>query len=161
MSVSSPDPYHSEPACSHEQGGCEFLSHPDVLDQTWRQTNMSSGAVTSCTGDLVFGTSKWPHWTVRKYLGSSLIGIGNQALLLFIYLFFAVLQFVFIFIYLFIFIVVGFVIHWNEPPWIYMCFPSRSPLPPPSPPDPSRSSQCTRSERLSHASNLGWWSVSP
>ena len=28
-------------------------------------------------------------------------------------------------------------------------------------PDPSRSSQCTRSERLSHASNLGWWSVSP
>ena len=25
-------------------------------------------------------------------------------------------------------------------PWIYMCSPSRSPLPPPSPPDPSRSS---------------------
>ena len=41
-------------------------------------------------------------------------------------------------------------------PWVYMCSPSRSPLPPPSPPDPSRSSQCTRSERLSHASNLGW-----
>ena len=31
-------------------------------------------------------------------------------------------------------------------PWINMCSPSRSPLPPPSPPDPSRSSQCTRSE---------------
>ena len=46
-------------------------------------------------------------------------------------------------------------------PWVYMCSPSRSPLPPPSPPDPSRSSQCTRSEGLSHASNLGWWSVSP
>ena len=46
-------------------------------------------------------------------------------------------------------------------PWVYMCSPSRSPLPPPSPPAPSRSSQCTRSERLSHASNLGWWSVSP
>ena len=45
-------------------------------------------------------------------------------------------------------------------PWVYMCFPSQSPLPPPSPPAPSRSSQCTRSERLSHASNLGWWSVS-
>ena len=29
-------------------------------------------------------------------------------------------------------------------PWVYMCSPSRSPLPPPSPPDPSRSSQCTR-----------------
>ena len=40
-------------------------------------------------------------------------------------------------------------------PWVYMCSPSRSPLPLPSPPDPSRSSQCTRSERLSHASNLG------
>ena len=24
-------------------------------------------------------------------------------------------------------------------PWVYMCSPSRSPLPPPSPPDPSRS----------------------
>ena len=46
-------------------------------------------------------------------------------------------------------------------PWIYMCSPSRSPLPPPSPPDPSGSSQCTRPEHLSHASNLGWWSVSP
>ena len=34
-----------------------------------------------------------------------------------------------------------------------MYSPSRSPLPPPSPPDPSRSSQCTRSEHLSHASN--------
>ena len=41
-------------------------------------------------------------------------------------------------------------------PWVYMCSPSQSPLPPPSPPVPSRSSQCTRSERLSHASNLGW-----
>ena len=28
-------------------------------------------------------------------------------------------------------------------PWVYMCSPSWSPLPPPSPPDPSRSSQCT------------------
>ena len=37
-------------------------------------------------------------------------------------------------------------------PWVYMCSTSRSPLPPPSPPAPSRSSQCTRSERLSHAS---------
>ena len=30
-------------------------------------------------------------------------------------------------------------------PWVYMCSPSRSPLPPPSPPSASRSSQCTRS----------------
>ena len=33
-------------------------------------------------------------------------------------------------------------------PWIYIYSPSWSPLPPP---DPSRSSQCTRSEHLSHA----------
>ena len=46
-------------------------------------------------------------------------------------------------------------------PWVYMCSPSRSPLPPPFPPAPSRFSQYTRSERLSHASNLAWWSVSP
>ena len=46
-------------------------------------------------------------------------------------------------------------------PWIYMYSPSRSPLPPPSLPDPSGSSQCTRSEHLSHTSHLGWWSVSP
>ena len=42
-----------------------------------------------------------------------------------------------------------------------MYSPSWSPLPPPSPPHPSGSSQCTRPEHLSHASNLGWWSVSP
>ena len=46
-------------------------------------------------------------------------------------------------------------------PWIYMYSPSRFPLPPPSPPDPSGSSQCTRPKHLSHASSLGWWSVSP
>ena len=45
-------------------------------------------------------------------------------------------------------------------PWIYMCSPSRSPLLPPSPSHPSGSSQCTSPEHLSHASNLGWWSVS-
>ena len=46
-------------------------------------------------------------------------------------------------------------------PWIYMCSPSRSPLPPPSPPHPFGYSQCISPEHLSHASNLGWWSVSP
>ena len=46
-------------------------------------------------------------------------------------------------------------------PWIYMYSPSRSPLPPPSLPDPSGSSQCTRPEHLSHTPDLGWWSVSP
>ena len=42
-------------------------------------------------------------------------------------------------------------------PWIYMYSPSWSPLPPPSLPDPSGSSQCTRPECLSHASHLGWF----
>ena len=37
-------------------------------------------------------------------------------------------------------------------PWVYMCSPSRSP--PPSPPTPSRFSQCTRSERLSRDISL-------
>ena len=46
-------------------------------------------------------------------------------------------------------------------PWIYLCSPSRSPLPPPSPSHPSGYSQCTSPDHLSHASNLGWWSVSP
>ena len=41
-------------------------------------------------------------------------------------------------------------------PWSYMYSPSRSPLPLPSPPDSSGSSQCTRPEHLSHASSLGW-----
>ena len=45
-------------------------------------------------------------------------------------------------------------------PWIYMCFPSWTPLPPPSPSHPSGSPQCTIPEHLSHASNLGWLSVS-
>ena len=45
-------------------------------------------------------------------------------------------------------------------PWIYMCSPSQSPLPPPSPPHPSGSSQCTSPEHLSHASNLVWCSIS-
>ena len=44
-------------------------------------------------------------------------------------------------------------------PWIYMCSPSWTPLPPPSPSHPSGSSQCTSPEHLSHASNLGWWSA--
>ena len=49
--------------------------------------------------------------------------------------------FFFIF-YLFIFLfVVNFVIHWNETAMGLQCSPSRSPLPPPSPPAPSRSSQ--------------------
>ena len=49
--------------------------------------------------------------------------------------------------------------------WIsygFTCIPHTDPLlPPPSPPNPSGSSQCTRPEHLSYASSLGWWPVSP
>ena len=40
-------------------------------------------------------------------------------------------------------------------PWVYMSSPSRSPLPPPFPPAPSRSSQSTRSELLCCNIKLG------
>ena len=42
-------------------------------------------------------------------------------------------------------------------PWIYKYSPSRSPLPPHSPPNSSGSSQCTRPKHLSHAFSLGWF----
>ena len=45
-------------------------------------------------------------------------------------------------------------------PWVYMCSPPRTPLPPPSPSHPSGSSQCTGPKCPSHASNLDWWSIS-
>ena len=45
-------------------------------------------------------------------------------------------------------------------PQVYMCPPSQTPLPPPSPPHPSGLSQCTDFESLFHASNLGWSSIS-
>ena len=38
-----------------------------------------------------------------------------------------------------------------NPPWVYTCSPSWSPLPPPSPYHPSGSSQCTS------PSSIGWW----
>ena len=34
-----------------------------------------------------------------------------------------------------------------NPPWVYLCSPSWTPLPPPSPSHPSGSSQCTSPER--------------
>ena len=61
--------------------------------------------------------------------------------------------FFFSFIYFFNFIYfftlqycIGFDIHWQNPPWVYMCSPSWTPLPPPSPSHPSGSSQCTSPE---------------
>ena len=60
------------------------------------------------------------------------------------------------FLSFFFLFVVDFVIHWNETAMGLHVFPIPNPLPPPSPPAPSRFSQCARSERLSHASNLGW-----
>ena len=69
--------------------------------------------------------------------------------------------FLFIGGYLFYNIVVVFAIHWYESATDLHVFPIPIFFPPPSPPHPSGSSQCTRPEHLSHASNLGWWSVSP
>ena len=53
----------------------------------------------------------------------------------------------------------GFAIYWHESAMDLYVFPI--PIPPPSASHPSGSSQCTSPEHLSHASNLGWWSVSP
>ena len=58
-------------------------------------------------------------------------------------------------------IVVVFAIHWHESAMDIHVFPIPIAPPSPSPPDSSGSSQCTSPEHLSHASNLGWWSVSP
>ena len=44
---------------------------------------------------------------------------------------------------------------------VFTCVPHpEPPLLPPSPSHPSGSSKCPSPEHLSHASNLGWWSVS-
>ena len=47
-------------------------------------------------------------------------------------------------------------------PWVYMCSPSWTPLPPPSPshPIPLGHPSTPALSTLSHASNLDWWSVS-
>ena len=58
------------------------------------------------------------------------------------------IQFLFFFIFFYFLFVVDFVIHWNETAMGLHVFPSWSPLPPPSPPAPSRFSQCTRSRAL-------------
>ena len=80
----------------------------------------------------------------------------EERLVVFFLLFKFFLNFIIIFLYC-----SGFCLHWHESAMDYMCSPSQSPLPPPSPSHPSGSSQCTSPEHLSHASNLGWWSVSP
>ena len=49
-------------------------------------------------------------------------------------------------------------IHMNQP-WVYMCSPFWTPVPPPSPSHPSGSSQCTALSTLSYASNMDWWSI--
>ena len=45
-------------------------------------------------------------------------------------------------------------IHMNQP-WVYMCFPSCTPLPPPSPSHPSESSQCTNPEHPASCTKPG------
>ena len=67
--------------------------------------------------------------------------------------------FFFISFHLFIFFVV-FAIHWHGSAMDLHVFPTLNPFPPLSPSHPSGSSQCISPEHLSHASSLGWWSVS-
>ena len=55
----------------------------------------------------------------------------------------------------------AFAIHWYESAMNIHVYPIPIPPSSPSPFHPSGSSQCTSPEQLSHASNLGWWSVSP
>ena len=50
-------------------------------------------------------------------------------------------------------------INMNQP-WVYMCSPSWTPLPPPSPYHPSGHPKAPALSTLSHASNLDWWSIS-
>ena len=47
-----------------------------------------------------------------------------------------------------------------NPPRVYTCSQSWTPLPPPSPYHPSGSSQCTSPQHPVHASNLDWWFIS-
>ena len=81
-----------------------------------------------------------------SYFGTPIICILAVLMNVIIFLHFLFLLFLF---------VVNFVIHWNEKALGSHVFPI--PIPPHTspPPAPSRSFQSTRSERLSHASNLG------
>ena len=47
-----------------------------------------------------------------------------------------------------------------NPPWVYMCSPSWKPLPPPSPPHPSGSSQCTSPEHPVSCIEPDWQFIS-
>ena len=52
---------------------------------------------------------------------------------------------------------IGFAIHQHESSMVYMCSPSWTPVPPPSPDHSSGSSQCTSSEHP--VSDLDWWFI--
>ena len=120
-------------------------------------------------GEFQEARSLWEQWRIeenRKEDGNQWNPSGSLSVVGILAYFFFVLSSPMVFVclivlFFFFFFVVDFVIHWNETAMGLHVFPSRSPLPPPSPPAPSRFSQCTRSEYLSHASNLDWWSVSP
>ena len=45
-------------------------------------------------------------------------------------------------------------------PWMYMCPPSRTPLPPPSPSPPRGCPSTPALSALFHTLNLDWWSIS-
>ena len=91
------------------------------------------------------------------YFHNVSLAFGNLFFFIFqksLYLLFIFFKYTVVFFFFFLWWILSYIE--MKQPWVFMCSPSLSPLPP-----PSRFSQCSRSERLSHASNLGWWSVSP
>ena len=135
------------------------------LHHTWHMYDIicTTEDVTSTLShqDTIFMTSHplqaWHHTPCIRHNTNCIFVITTSPLISYPLFFFFYLFYFFFFFYLW------WILSYIEmkQPWVYMCSPSRYHLPPPSPPAPSRFSQCTRSECLSHASNLGWWSVSP
>ena len=98
----------------------------------------------------------WEIWWKQKMPGphpsrsvgsDTLEGPSNVFLFVCSYLkgFYFILLFSVLFIYLFLLYNIVLVLPYIDmnPPWVYMCSPSWTPLPPPSPSYPSGSSQCT------------------
>ena len=124
----------------------EMTTHSSNL--VWKIPRTEEPGRYSPWGHKESDMTEWLHFNFDNLCFPSVFCTGSPCLLLVFFFLFFYLQWILSYIEI-------------KQPWVYMCSPSRSPLPPPSPPEPSRSSQCTRSKRLSHASNLGWWSLSP
>ena len=129
---------------------CGDLLHTVMGCMRWSELgpSLAQGADRSYWPSINTGPGRATHVTLLCFPSSphqpSLLGLN-------------VISF-FFFFFFFFFFYLWWILTYIEmkQPRVYMCSPSQSPLPPPSPPIPSRFSQCTRSAHLSHASNLGW-----